>query len=55
MAIRAIPGTKRVARVEENTAADHLELSADQIDRLNHLAPAAGERHNEGNMAVIDR
>jgi aryl-alcohol dehydrogenase-like predicted oxidoreductase len=53
--IAPIPGTKRVARVEENTAADRIELSAGQIERLNHLTPAAGERHDEGNMAVIDR
>jgi aryl-alcohol dehydrogenase-like predicted oxidoreductase len=53
--VAPIPGTKRVARVEENTAADHVELSAAQIARLNNLTPAAGERHEEGNMAVIDR
>ena len=53
--IAPIPGTKRVARVEENTAADGIELSAHQVERLNHLTPAAGERHDEGNMAVIDR
>jgi len=53
--IAPIPGTKRVARVEENTAADRVELSAEQVGRLNNLSPAAGERHNEGNMAVIDR
>jgi aryl-alcohol dehydrogenase-like predicted oxidoreductase len=53
--IAPIPGTKRVSRVEENTAADRVELSAKQIERLNNLTPAAGERHDEGNMAVIDR
>jgi aryl-alcohol dehydrogenase-like predicted oxidoreductase len=53
--IAPIPGTKRVARVEENTAADRIELSAEQVERLNNLIPAAGERHEEGNMAVIDR
>ena len=53
--IAPIPGTKRVARVEENTAADRIELSVEQIERLNNLTPAAGERHNEGSMAVIDR
>jgi aryl-alcohol dehydrogenase-like predicted oxidoreductase len=53
--IAPIPGTKRVARVEENTAADQLELSPQQIERLNNLSPAAGERHDEGNMAAIDR
>jgi aryl-alcohol dehydrogenase-like predicted oxidoreductase len=53
--IAPIPGTKRVSRVEENTAADQLELSAEQIERLNNLTPAAGERHEEAQMAVIDR
>jgi aryl-alcohol dehydrogenase-like predicted oxidoreductase len=53
--IAPIPGTKRVARVQENTAADGIELSAEQIERLNNLAPAAGERHDEGNMVAIDR
>src|SRR5213079_1372545 len=53
--IAPIPGTKRVARVEENTAADGIELSAEQIQRLNNLTPASGERHNEASMAVIDR
>src|SRR5256714_6948190 len=53
--IAPIPGTKRVARVEENTAADGIELSAEQIERLNNLTPAAGERHDETSMAAIDR
>ena len=52
--IAPIPGTRRVVRVEENTAADQLELSPSQIERLNNLIPAAGERHDEGNMASID-
>ena len=53
--IAPIPGTRRVARVEENTAADSVHLTAAQIDRLNTLTPAAGERHDETNMANIDR
>ncbi len=53
--IAPIPGTRRVARVEENTAADDIVLSEDQLDRLNNLAPAAGERHDEANMARIGR
>ena len=53
--IAPIPGTKRVARVEENTAADHIVLTAAQVKRLDNLTPAAGERHDEGNMAVVDR
>jgi aryl-alcohol dehydrogenase-like predicted oxidoreductase len=53
--IAPIPGTKRVERVEENIAADSIELSAEQLERLNNLTPASGERHNEASMAVIDR
>src|SRR6476660_3677866 len=53
--IAPIPGTRRVARVEENTAADSIELTAHQLERLNSLRPAAGERHDETNMASIDR
>jgi aryl-alcohol dehydrogenase-like predicted oxidoreductase len=53
--IAPIPGTRRVARVEENTAADGIKLGAEQVERLNNLTPAAGERHNEMNMASIDR
>jgi aryl-alcohol dehydrogenase-like predicted oxidoreductase len=53
--IAPIPGTRRVSRVEENTAADSIELSAAQLDRLNNLTPASGERHDEANMASIDR
>jgi aryl-alcohol dehydrogenase-like predicted oxidoreductase len=52
--IAPIPGTRRVTRVEENTAADGLELTGAQLARLNTLSPAAGERHSEANMARID-
>jgi aryl-alcohol dehydrogenase-like predicted oxidoreductase len=53
--IAPIPGTKRVSRVEENTAADPVELRVEQVARLNELSPAAGERHEEANMATVDR
>jgi aryl-alcohol dehydrogenase-like predicted oxidoreductase len=53
--IAPIPGTRRVARVEENTAADTVELTADQLKRLDALEPAAGDRHDEANMAAVDR
>jgi aryl-alcohol dehydrogenase-like predicted oxidoreductase len=53
--IAPIPGTKRVSRVEENTAADSVELSAAQLDTLNNLTPAAGEHHNEEQMAMYER
>lgn len=53
--IAPIPGTKRVARVEENSAADAIELSAAQLETLNNLTPAAGEHHNEEQMAMYER
>jgi aryl-alcohol dehydrogenase-like predicted oxidoreductase len=52
--IAPIPGTKRVSRVEENIAADRVELSAQQIERLNGLTPASGKRHDEANMATVE-
>ncbi|WP_163164882.1 aldo/keto reductase [Arthrobacter sp. Alg241-R88] len=52
--IAPIPGTRRVSRVEENTAAAGIELTGGQLDRLNALQPAAGERHDEANMASIE-
>ena len=53
--IAPIPGTRRVARVEENTAADAVVLSADQLVRLGRLTPAVGARHDDASMASIDR
>jgi aryl-alcohol dehydrogenase-like predicted oxidoreductase len=53
--IAPIPGTKRAARVEENIAADSIQLTAEQIDKLNNLTPATGDHHNEEQMRMIDR
>jgi aryl-alcohol dehydrogenase-like predicted oxidoreductase len=53
--IAPIPGTKRVARLEENVGADTVELSDEQLEKLENLAPAAGEHHNEQQMQMIDR
>jgi aryl-alcohol dehydrogenase-like predicted oxidoreductase len=50
-----IPGTKRVSRLEENLAADAVELTTDQIALLDGLTPAAGDHHNEAQMRMIDR
>lgn len=52
--IAPIPGTRRVSRVEENTAADAVVLTADQVHRLDTMQPAAGARHDEANMASVD-
>ena len=50
-----IPGTKRVSRVEENTAADAVELTADQIATLTALPAAEGGHHTEAQMQLIER
>ncbi|SPM36466.1 Predicted oxidoreductase (related to aryl-alcohol dehydrogenase) [Mycobacterium rhizamassiliense] len=50
-----IPGTKRVARLEENVGADAVELSPEQLARLDGLTPAVGGHHAEAQMAWIDR
>ena len=42
-------------RVEENIAADKLELSVEQLDKLDDLTPAAGGHHNEAQMRMIGR
>jgi aryl-alcohol dehydrogenase-like predicted oxidoreductase len=51
-----IPGTKRVRYLEENAAADEIELTADDLERIEEAAPAgatAGERYPD--MSSIDR
>ncbi|MGZ4755366.1 MAG: aldo/keto reductase [Acidimicrobiia bacterium] len=53
--IAPIPGTKRVARVEENAAADGVVLSVEQIDKLTNVTPAAGDHHSEQQMQMIER
>lgn len=50
-----IPGTKRVARLEENAGADTVELSAEQMVRLDGLTPAAGDHHSAAQLQWIDR
>ena len=53
--IAPIPGTKRVSRVEENTASDGIQLTAEQISKLDNLTPAAGDSHEEADMRLIGR
>lgn len=53
--IAPIPGTKRVGRVEENTAADTVTLTAEQIGKLSSLPPAAGETHTEAQAQMLER
>jgi hypothetical protein len=39
----------------ERRGAATCQLRAEQIDRLNNLAPAAGAHHNEEQMRLIER
>jgi aryl-alcohol dehydrogenase-like predicted oxidoreductase/ribosome-associated protein YbcJ (S4-like RNA binding protein) len=51
-----IPGTKRRSYLEENVVAAEIELSAEELERIEQAAPAgvtAGERY--ANMSTIDR
>jgi aryl-alcohol dehydrogenase-like predicted oxidoreductase len=50
-----IPGTKRVSRVEENSAADGIELTPEQIATLNALPVAEGGHHTDEQMQMIER
>ncbi|MCG2622947.1 aldo/keto reductase [Arthrobacter sp. I2-34] len=43
--IAPIPGTKHAGRLEENAAADSLELSAGQLQALASVGTAAGDRY----------
>jgi aryl-alcohol dehydrogenase-like predicted oxidoreductase len=54
--IAPIPGTRRINRLEENAAAAEIELTKDQLDRLEDLFPpgaAAGDRYAD--MSVVER
>ncbi|SOD79102.1 Predicted oxidoreductase [Streptomyces sp. 1222.2] len=53
--IAPIPGTKRVAHLEDNTAADGVALTAAQVEKLNNLTPASGERLDEAAMGLSNR
>ncbi|MFH8439763.1 aldo/keto reductase [Streptomyces sp. NPDC018026] len=53
--ITPIPGTTRIDRLKENSAADGIRLTPGQIARLNNLTPASGERHAEPDMAAVDQ
>jgi aryl-alcohol dehydrogenase-like predicted oxidoreductase len=53
-----IPGTKRRSYLEENIAATAVILTADDLHRINVVAPkgvAAGERYPAQNMSALNR
>jgi aryl-alcohol dehydrogenase-like predicted oxidoreductase len=50
-----IPGTKRRTYLEQNAAAADVELSAEDVDRIEtELPQAAGPRYNEAGMANLN-
>ncbi|HEY7396914.1 MAG TPA: aldo/keto reductase [Gaiellaceae bacterium] len=51
--IAAIPGTTKVARLEENARADALELTREQLGRLDAVPAPAGDRYAD--MTPIGR
>jgi nitrogen fixation/metabolism regulation signal transduction histidine kinase len=51
--IAPIPGTKRVAFLEENTAADAIELTPAHLAALDEVAAPAGDRYED--MSTINR
>jgi aryl-alcohol dehydrogenase-like predicted oxidoreductase len=53
-----IPGTKHVRTLEENVAAVHVQLTADDLRRIDEAAPkgaAAGERYAAAGMRTVGR
>ena len=50
-----IPGTKRRKYLEENAASVDVELTGDELDRINaELPEPSGERYNEAGMAGVN-
>lgn len=52
-----ISGTKRVKYVEQNISATNLELSDDDLNRLESIIPlgtATGNRYDDAGMQAID-
>ena len=51
-----IPGTKRRSRLEENVGAADVELSPDDLRRIDDALPqAAGDRYDETGMRSVGR
>jgi aryl-alcohol dehydrogenase-like predicted oxidoreductase len=52
-----IPGTKRVARLEENVAASEIELSAEDVETLDAAlasGPVVGDRYADREMTLLN-
>ena len=51
--IAPIPGTKRISYLEENVAADAIELTAEQLATLSSISAPAGDRYAD--MSSVNR
>ena len=52
-----IPGSRRIERLEENAAAANIELTAEELERLDEILPAgvaAGMRYAEGDARAVN-
>jgi aryl-alcohol dehydrogenase-like predicted oxidoreductase len=52
-----IPGTRSIARLDENAAAAHIVLTADELARISAVLarqPVAGTRYPEANMGALN-
>lgn len=53
-----IPGTRSLGRLDENAAAAHIHLDADDLSRIDAVLrarPVAGNRYPDANMAALNR
>ena len=54
--VAAIPGTKRRTYLEENLGSVEVELSADDLSRIDAEVPAAeGDRYDRIGMTTVNR
>ncbi|TFD93376.1 aldo/keto reductase [Cryobacterium lactosi] len=53
--IAPIPGTTKIPRVEENTAAVDVHLTVEQLARLDAVQAPSGQRHQESDMTTVNR
>lgn len=51
--VAPIPGTRRTSRLEENAAAAEIELTAEEMAKLNGVQAATGERYSAVAMSYV--
>jgi aryl-alcohol dehydrogenase-like predicted oxidoreductase len=52
-----IPGTRSISRLDENAAAANLELTAEELERINRIltnSAVAGKRYLEASMSLVN-